>query len=135
MSDPIQSLLMAYHKAILSDLTKLPHPKRATLMEIDPNQLEVYHFPQMWGSTALGFGGIGGQAMTTAYTTVITYGIEAVVYFNGRLAYRIERVNQTFFEDLNKHDMHEVAGALGRYNRPIPKPPMHQLPEGEPSHD
>lgn len=29
-------------------------------------------FPQAWGSTSLGFGGIGGQAMTSAYTTVIT---------------------------------------------------------------
>ena len=27
-------------------------------------------FSQTWGSTALGFGGIGGQAITSAYTTI-----------------------------------------------------------------
>lgn len=35
-------------------------------------EFEFYMFPQAWGSTSLGFGGIGGQAMTSAYTTVIT---------------------------------------------------------------
>ena len=28
-------------------------------------------FPQTWGSTALGHGGVGGAAMTTAYTVVL----------------------------------------------------------------
>ena len=31
----------------------------------------IYSFPQVWSSTALGFGGCGGQAITQAQTTVI----------------------------------------------------------------
>jgi hypothetical protein len=48
-------------------------------------------FPQLWGSTALGFGGIGGAAMTTAYSVVIRSSVngEVLVYFNGEFAYRI----------------------------------------------
>lgn len=36
-----------------------------------PDELEVYVFPELWSSTALGYGGMGGQAMTTAYTVII----------------------------------------------------------------
>ena len=38
---------------------------RSTLDDFD-----MYTFEQVWGSTSLGFGGIGGQAMTTARTYV-----------------------------------------------------------------
>lgn len=64
----------------------------------------VAMFPQTWGSTALGFGGIGGSAMTTAYTVVIQaqhgYSREVLVYFGGRFAYRIGEPNEIFWEDL-----------------------------------
>ena len=55
-------------------------------------QLEVYSFPQMWGSTALGFGGIGGAAMTQAQTTIVLPDDRSVahVYFNARFAYTID---------------------------------------------
>lgn len=50
-------------------------------------------FPQVWGSTALGYGGIGGAAMSTAYTVVVESRIVAqrAVYFgrSGRLAYLV----------------------------------------------
>ena len=68
-------------------------------------EVEVYHFPQVWGSTALGFGGIGGQAMTTAYTTVIISEDCAAVYFAGRLAYKIQSPNEEFMCDLQAHAM------------------------------
>lgn len=73
----------------------------------DP-QLQV--FPQIWGSTALGFGGIGGQAMTSAYTTVVEdiYSGYYGVFFGNRLAYIIKNPNQTFFEDVNKHSMKDI---------------------------
>lgn len=32
---------------------------------------ELHMFPQVWGDTSLGFGGIGGQAITSAYTTIV----------------------------------------------------------------
>ena len=76
-------------------------------------------FPQVWSSTALGFGGIGGQAITTAYTTVVESDIDAscCVYFGGQFAYRIEHPNEQFFEDLMKQQMTKVSGAKKRYER------------------
>ena len=58
-------------------------------------------FSQTWSSTALGFGGLGGQAMTDAYTIVLRSSLlgEYCVYFGGRFAYTIKRPNQKFFED------------------------------------
>lgn len=78
-------------------------------------------FPQVWSSTAMGFGGIGGQAITTAYTTVVESDIDAscCVYFGGQFAYRIERPNEQFFEDLMKQQMTKVSGAKKRYERTI----------------
>ena len=67
-------------------------------------EFEVYVFPQTWGSTALGFGGIGGQA--------IIYG----VFFINRLAYVIESPNDKFFEDLQRGNMSDCAMA-GKYRR------------------
>ena len=74
-------------------------------------------FPQTWGSTALGFGGIGGQAITPAYTIILEseQGAGFCVYFGGRFAYRIERPNKVFMEDIVRRSMSEVSGAKQRY--------------------
>lgn len=67
-------------------------------------------FSQMWGSTALGFGGIGGQAMTNAYTAVLSCGTERAVYFGGRFAYKLAgRVGELFHSDIAKRHMLPVA--------------------------
>lgn len=70
----------------------------------------MYVFPQTWGSTALGFEGIGGQAITSAYTTVVIdelFGWSGV-FFGERLAYVIYNPNQHFFEDLKNGTMQPV---------------------------
>lgn len=59
--------------------------------------VEIYSFPQTWSSTALGFGGIGGQAITSAQTTVVICGNEACVYFGGRFAYKVENTKDEFY--------------------------------------
>ncbi len=75
----------------------------------------VAMFPQQWSSTALGFGGIGGQAFTTAYTVVLCGPMgDHLVYFGGRFAYRVARPNAQFFEDIASSDMADVRSA-GRY--------------------
>ena len=82
-------------------------------------EVEVYSFPQGWGSTALGYGGIGGQAMTSAQTIVLYDACEGItrVYFGGgRLAYEIKNPNQLFFEDLSRWQMKEVSRS-GAYRR------------------
>lgn len=68
---------------------------------------DIYVFPQIWGTTALGFSGIGGESVTRAYTTVLidekTY--VAGVFFENELAYLLGRVNELFREDLHEHKM------------------------------
>lgn len=67
-------------------------------------------FSQTWGSTALGFSGIGGQAMTSAYTTIIEsvdLGYVAV-FFGERMAYIIKQPNEKFVEDVKKREMCSV---------------------------
>lgn len=87
---------------------------------VRPSEREcmVLMFPQAWGSTALGFGGIGGAAITTAYTVIVQgpYG-DCCVYFQGRIAYRIARPNTRFWEDFKQMAMSEVAGAVSKYER------------------
>lgn len=74
-------------------------------------------FPQTWGSTALGFGGIGGSAMTTAYTIVLRgpQG-DVLVYFGGRFAYRISAPNERFYSDISSSALCDV-GEHGVYER------------------
>jgi hypothetical protein len=76
-------------------------------------------FPQTWSSTALGFGGVGGQAITPAYTVIIesAHMMGYCVYFGGRFAYRIEKPNDLFFGDIINQRMREVAGARTHYER------------------
>lgn len=72
---------------------------------------EVYAmFPQVWGSTALGHGGIGGSAMTSAYTVVLCCPIlgEFLVYFGGRFCYAVDAKSKNihmFFEDCRNNNL------------------------------
>ena len=77
---------------------------------------EFHIFPQTWGSTALGFGGMGGQAITEADTIVcvpVSTNQRCVVYFGGRYAYSAD-YNSTFREDLLSRNMASCAKA-GKY--------------------
>jgi hypothetical protein len=76
-------------------------------------------FPQTWGSTALGFGGIGGQAVTSAYVCVIQSNLVGgyAVYFSGRFAYMIDRPNEKFIEDIERHRMVDARLGKGTYER------------------
>lgn len=67
-------------------------------------------FEQTWGSTSLGFGGIGGQAITSAYTTVVRdiYSGWCGVFFDESLAYKIKNPNKKFNEDLLHRQMKPV---------------------------
>ena len=75
-------------------------------------------FPQLWASTALGFGGIGGQAMTTAYTTVFYDQSRhyAVVYFDSKLAYIVSEPTEAFWADLRCQKLLSVDEAKVKYD-------------------
>lgn len=73
---------------------------------------DVIDFDQTWGSTALGFGGCGGQMMTNARTYVIMFETCAYVYFGGRFAYKVPiPFNKEFRDDLARHSLATVAAS------------------------
>lgn len=77
------------------------------IKETDYNpKYEITTFKQMWESTALEFGGFGGQAVTEAYTTVIEEVSGWVgVFFDGKFAYKIKNPNRKFYKDLANGNM------------------------------
>lgn len=84
------------------------------------NDFEIYIFQQIWGSTVLGFGGIGGQAMTSAYTYVfipVNTNQNCFVYFNGKFAYEAP-YSDIFMEDVAKHRMEPIT-RKGKYIKAV----------------
>lgn len=95
------------------------------------HKFKMYVFPQIWSSTALGFDGCGGQAITEAYTTVVemtSYKVESgkdikgivykelddkvyAVFFDGRIAYMCLNPNSEFFRDFDRMCMKPQRGA------------------------
>lgn len=74
------------------------------------NDIEVVGmFAQTWPSTALGFGGLGGAAMTPAYTIVLKCQSEYCVYFGGRLAYCVINPSKKFKQDVAERKLASVA--------------------------
>lgn len=88
------------------------------------SDFDIYMFEQTWGSTALGFGGVGGSAMTTATTYVLVPQSDegAYVYFGSRFAYKVDRITDAFQSDLRSHNMASVMES-GKYKG-------HKLPAG-----
>lgn len=85
------------------------------------DEASVIMFPQTWGSTACGYGGMRGSAMTTVYTILVSYGGVSCVYFGcGRLAYHIDHRKQSakgreqFEADIAKANM-AACGYEQRY--------------------
>lgn len=101
------------------------YPLRNVVRRPDVRECQVrFMFAETWGSTALGFGGIGGAAMTPAYTVIIEGpGAELAVYWAGRLAYIVNPAKITEKQKLNwqkditsqhtasRHDADEAYGA------------------------
>ena len=78
------------------------------------DDFEIHIFEQTWNSTALGFGGVGGQQITTAYTYVfipITIEQNCFVYFSGRFAYEVP-YSETFIKDVYNHDVKSVRDSV-----------------------
>lgn len=87
---------------------------------VSPDDFELHIFEQVWGSTSLGFGGIGGNAITTENTFVfvpISCDQNCFVYFGSRFAYEAE-YNSTFREDLLNRNMKPCSQA-GQYRKEV----------------
>lgn len=79
---------------------------------------ELHTFTQVWGSTALGFGGIGGQAITVARTYVfvpIACNQKCIIYFGDRFAYKADWC-EALKEDIDNHNVESVDRA-GKYRK------------------
>ena len=80
------------------------------------DDFELYTFEQVWSSTALGFGGVGGQAMTSARNYVfipIHCNQKCFVYFAGRYAYAAD-YSEKFMKDVLDGNMAAVTES-GKY--------------------
>jgi hypothetical protein len=75
----------------------------------DESDIEVYAmFVETWGSTALGFGGVGGQAMTPAYTTILMADSRyLLIYWGSRHAYTLDMMSGTFNSEAFQKDIAE----------------------------
>lgn len=92
---------------------RIPATRRPTTRDFG-----VYNFfDQTWGSTALGHGGMGGAAVTTAYTTVLyCYATqEFLVYFGGIYCYTIKGKNDAFLEDCKNRCLVSKREAKTKY--------------------
>ena len=90
--EALAKLTMSQRKAMAAqDLPTVQCVRRPAIHQITVLGM----FNQLWGSTALGFGGLGGAAMTNAYTVVLRGPDGSIaVYWNGRFAYLIEAANR-----------------------------------------
>lgn len=85
---------------------------------VSVDDFELHMFEQVWGSTTLGFGGLGGQAMTTANTYVfvpVTCNQNCFVYFGSGFAYEAE-VCEQLKQDIKNHSMKPCYQA-GHYRK------------------
>ena len=109
------------HRHLIPDvLEKILDDVKGFLEDEEYYQLSVYSFPQMWGSTAIGLGDVGGQAITTVPTTVVeadtSKGYVYYVFFSSHFAYKVERPNKKLMEDIRKQRMARVS-ERGKYER------------------
>lgn len=77
--------------------------------------IEIHHFPQMWGSTSGGWGGIGGAAMSTYYTTLIYQPLYQIiaVFFSGRFAYCMRATGEVRESVLCQHRIRTLPSKVG----------------------
>ena len=77
--------------------------KKRSNEPLQDNDIDVYLFPQCWGSTAMGFTGrVGCDVLTIGYTTVIIRPLNhsAAVYFGEEFAYSVKSANNKLFTDI-----------------------------------
>ena len=70
--------------------------------------VDIWQFDQVWGSTALGFDGIGCSAMTVALTTVVRKtDCNVDIYFGTRKAYT-KKMSESLMNDIRNFRMEAV---------------------------
>lgn len=130
MNDFHSQVLPAIERALLQDLPDISYKRALPGTRKDgkydyedakrrPHRgdVQIYVFPQTWSNTALGFGGVAGQAFTSAYVTVVVSDhTSAAVYMGYQLAYVVP-VSSDLMHDIGRQNIHDVAGAHKHYGR------------------
>lgn len=83
--------------------------KATKILEIDQSKTDEYEvmmWKQTWGDTSCGFGGIGGQMITSAYTVAIVDSSfsKCIVFHDMRLAYETE-VTKDVLTQINRKSL------------------------------
>jgi hypothetical protein len=62
------------------------------------SEVDMHVIDQMWGSTACGWGGMGGSAMTNKHNVILEHPREKIlfVYWDGKLAYILDNKEDFF---------------------------------------
>lgn len=70
-------------------------------------EVEVGLWVQSWSDTSCGFGGMAGQALSSAYTVLVSQTGDApfVVYHNFRFAYAVLRPTSEFYRKLERRQL------------------------------
>lgn len=124
--NPIETLAFAVTSACVKDLMDVEykyvdprdrtHEETRTRRPRTEELRKVELFQQTFGSTALGFGGMGCASITTADVAVVKGPMgDVCVYFSNRFAYRINSPNEQFFEDMKNHHMAYCDKASEQY--------------------
>lgn len=124
LSNPIEKIASSIFDAAHNQFSPFTYKNRdwaayrkdKTIKEIELSRRPEHYdvelfscFAQTWGSTALGFGGMGGTAMTPDYTTIVRFNREYCVYFGGRFAYKIDGPNDEFFQAIKHRSLAPVS--------------------------
>lgn len=122
-TNPVESLANALYTAlaskdILPDVEIEYGRGQKRLDRPTAYTVDIHHFHQVWGSTALGFGGMGGAAMTGAYTTVIISGDSAAIFLGGRWAYSIDGYNEKLNEDIKHCNIASLSNSKKYLKKP-----------------
>lgn len=122
LEHPVQTLTEALGAALHRDLSKIKYQRWTASMKKEgvspenapwewrsPRQddVDVVLFSETWSSTALGYGGMGGAAMTPAYTVIVICRAtqEACVYWGGSRLGRKMNLQKT-------EDIHALKNAM-----------------------
>lgn len=83
----------------------------------EKSDIEIYVFPQLWGSTSCGYSMAGGSAMTTSHTIVFFhYATHNVMLSYGGRFIELKEVNRLFLKDLSDHRI-SPEYQLSKYTR------------------
>ena len=108
--------LITMVREILAIESDLPYRFDCTNEKPTVDDFELYTFEQTWGSTSLGFGGVGGQMITSARTYVFVplwCNQKCFVYFGSRFAYAVP-YSDVVAEDIRNNQMVAV-NRCGKY--------------------